>query len=180
MVCSTPSSEHPLIATAWPRSNMIKVPGAVQVLAPSDSGVLKAVVLLQDEGPELPPDLSADMTDFLQICFQKEPHRRPSARALLKHRWITYNRQTLRSSWSRTQGMKSRGQKTDAHVSVSTVVERILQASRPCLEQRGRTASPCCPQTCTCMDQPIESDRPRDTALIGSCKLFVSAEDAPK
>ena len=67
------------------------------------------------------------MTDFLQQCFQKDPQRRPTARQLLRHRWVVYNRQTLRSSWSRTQGMKSRGQKTDAHVSVSTVVERILQ-----------------------------------------------------
>ena len=35
MICSTPSSEHPLVAAAWPRRAMFKVPGAFQVFSPS-------------------------------------------------------------------------------------------------------------------------------------------------
>jgi serine/threonine protein kinase len=76
--------------------------------------------------------MSGDMHDFLHSCFQKDPQRRPTARELLQHRWITYNQRTLRSSWSRTQGAKSMGiQKMDAHKSVSKVVEQILQAPPP-------------------------------------------------
>ena len=84
----------------------------------------------------LPADISADMQDFLSLCFQKDPQRRPDAKALLSHRWVQYNRQTLRTSWSRTQGIKARGGKTDAHVSVSTVVERMLQVPRMIFETR--------------------------------------------
>ena len=38
----------------------------------------------------------------------QEPAARPTARALLLHPWITYNRRTLKSSWSRTRGIKAR------------------------------------------------------------------------
>ena len=71
--------------------------------------------------------MSGDMHDFLHQCFQKDPQKRPAARDLLRHKWITYNRRTLRSSWNRTQGAKNIGRPTDAHKSVSTVVEQILQ-----------------------------------------------------
>lgn len=86
-------------------------------------------VVWQDEKPELPTKMSGDMHDFLHQCFQKDPQKRPTARDLLRHKWITYNRRTLRSSWSRTQGAKNMGKKTDAHKSVSTVVEQILQVT---------------------------------------------------
>ncbi|GAB4815162.1 hypothetical protein N2152v2_002208 [Parachlorella kessleri] len=83
--------------------------------------------IVQDPHPPLPPDISMGMEDFLRKCFQKDPSGRPSARQLLQHSWITYNRRTLRSSWSRTRGLKARGARTDAHATVSTVVERMLQ-----------------------------------------------------
>lgn len=38
----------------------------------------------------------------------QDPAARPSARELLQHSWITYNRRTLKSSWSRTRGLKAR------------------------------------------------------------------------
>lgn len=83
---------------------------------------------LQDEHPSLPEAISGDMQDFLLACFQKDPTRRPGAAALLRHRWVRHHRATLRASWSRTAGLKARGGRTDAHVCVSAVVERILQA----------------------------------------------------
>ena len=84
----------------------------------------------QDDRPEYPNDLSPDMKDFLAICFNKDPQKRPSARGLLRHKWVQYHRATLRNSWSRTQGLRSRGQRPSAaHTKVSVVVDRILQVA---------------------------------------------------
>ncbi|DBA67330.1 TPA: hypothetical protein ACH3X2_001627 [Trebouxia sp. C0005] len=84
--------------------------------------------IVQDEHPPLPEDISPGMHNMLLQCFNKDPQKRPDARTLLRHPWIQHNRQTLRSSWSRTQGLKARGARTDAHVSVNSVVERMLAA----------------------------------------------------
>lgn len=81
----------------------------------------------QDEHPTLPDSISMDMADFLLACFQKDPQARPDARALLGHAWLRSQRATLRASWSKTVGARARGQRTDAHASVSSVVERILR-----------------------------------------------------
>ena len=67
------------------------------------------------------------LQDFLRQCFQKDPEKRPGAEALLKHPWLLINRQTLRASWSRTKDRKSRGGRTQAHASVASVVERMLE-----------------------------------------------------
>lgn len=57
----------------------------------------------------------------------QDPSARPDARTLLQHEWITYNRRTLRSSWTRAQGYRARGAKSaEAHETVSSVVERML------------------------------------------------------
>lgn len=88
----------------------------------------------QDEHPSLPESISGEMQDFLLACFQKDPQRRPAAAALLRHAWLRHQRATLRASWSRTAGLKARGGRTDAHVSVTSVVERILQV--PALPDR--------------------------------------------
>lgn len=61
--------------------------------------------IVQDEHPPLPEDISPGMHNMLLQCFNKDPQKRPDARTLLRHPWIQHNRQTLRSSWSRTQGM---------------------------------------------------------------------------
>jgi hypothetical protein len=63
----------------------------------------------------------------------QDPSMRPDARGLLQHEWVQFNRRTLRGTWSKTQGFKSRAatggpKATDAHESVNSVVARILQA----------------------------------------------------
>ena len=83
---------------------------------------------MQDEHPALPDNLSEDMQGFLLECFQKDPQRRPGARALLRHAWLRQQSATLRSAWSNT--VKARGGRTDAHASVTDVVERILRVGR--------------------------------------------------
>ena len=50
------------------------------------------------------------LQDLLLQCFNKDPQQRPDARTLLRHPWIQFNRQTLRTSWSKTQG----GQRLEA------------------------------------------------------------------
>lgn len=82
---------------------------------------------LQDEHPALPENVSGDMQGFLLQCFQKDPQKRPGARALLRHAWLRQQAATLRSTWSHT--VKARGGRTDAHASVTNVVERILQVA---------------------------------------------------
>lgn len=84
---------------------------------------------MQDEHPVLPESISMELADFLLVCFQKDPQRRPDARALLGHPWLRAQRATLRASWSRTAGARARSRATDAHASVSSVVERILRVS---------------------------------------------------
>ncbi len=41
--------------------------------------------------------------DFLRLCFQKDPRKRPSATSLLQHEWIMQNRRTVRNSWRKGQ-----------------------------------------------------------------------------
>ncbi|KAK9866669.1 hypothetical protein WJX84_008559 [Apatococcus fuscideae] len=84
--------------------------------------------IVQDPHPPLPQGVSPNMLDFLKQCFQKDPEKRPGAEILLMHPWVTINRQTLRASWSRTKDRKSRGGRTQAHASVASVVERMLEA----------------------------------------------------
>jgi hypothetical protein len=63
------------------------------------------------------------------LLQSQDPALRPNAQELLQHEWIQYNRRTLRSSWSRAQGYKTRGgRSTDAHESVNSVISRILHA----------------------------------------------------
>ena len=83
---------------------------------------------MQDEHPALPDNLSEDMQGFLLECFQKDPQRRPGARAMLRKDWQRQKSATLRSAWSTT--VKARGGRTDAHASVTDVVERILRVGR--------------------------------------------------
>lgn len=48
------------------------------------------------------------LTKSAPTSLAQDPAARPSARELLQHSWITYNRRTLKSSWSRTRGLKAR------------------------------------------------------------------------
>ncbi|EIE26601.1 kinase-like protein [Coccomyxa subellipsoidea C-169] len=95
------------------------------VIRPSKFGAfpepLVAVYIGHDEHPSLPDSISLDLADFLLACFQKDPQRRPDARALLGHAWLGSQRATLRASWSRTAAARARP-RTDAHASVSSVV----------------------------------------------------------
>lgn len=57
-------------------------------------------------------EFSSSCSNFLLILIfflsLQDPAARPTARDLLQHSWITYNRRTLKSSWSRTRGLKTR------------------------------------------------------------------------
>lgn len=97
--------------------------------------------IVQDERPPLPSDITPDMESFLLLCFQKDPSKRPGARTLLNHHWVQYNRKTLRTSWSRTKGLKAKGIRTDGHIAVSAAVELMLQAEADKFEASARQQS---------------------------------------
>ena len=45
--------------------------------------------IVQDPHPPLPPGISFACSDFLMLCFQKQPTIRSSAEDLLRHAWVT-------------------------------------------------------------------------------------------
>ncbi|KAG6854032.1 hypothetical protein C0991_011237 [Blastosporella zonata] len=47
--------------------------------------------IVEDDMPPLPPSCSPLLQDFLTICFNKDPRRRPSAMMLFEHPWLKQN-----------------------------------------------------------------------------------------
>ena len=45
--------------------------------------------IVTDDCPPIPNDISNNLKDFLLKCFIKDPNKRPSAKELLNHPWIT-------------------------------------------------------------------------------------------
>lgn len=45
--------------------------------------------ILTDDHPPLPENISDNLVDFLKKCFNKDPTKRPTAKELLIHPWIT-------------------------------------------------------------------------------------------
>lgn len=84
--------------------------------------------IVQDAHPPLPPRASAGLKDFLLQCFKKDPAKRPSAKLLLNHSWITLHRRNLRSTWKQKKN-RLNGEETlqEAHETVVTVVDRFLE-----------------------------------------------------
>ncbi|WVQ97165.1 hypothetical protein IAU59_004275 [Kwoniella sp. CBS 9459] len=44
--------------------------------------------IVEDEMPPLPPDISLELTDFLKLCFIKDPKARPAAVVMFEHPWV--------------------------------------------------------------------------------------------
>jgi len=44
--------------------------------------------IIQDDHPTLPENISEPLKNFLLLCFNKNPNKRPSAQELLNHPWI--------------------------------------------------------------------------------------------
>ncbi|KAG6821432.1 hypothetical protein H0H93_010156 [Arthromyces matolae] len=47
--------------------------------------------IVEDDMPPLPPSSSPLLQDFLTICFNKDPRKRPSALTLFQHPWLEHN-----------------------------------------------------------------------------------------
>jgi serine/threonine protein kinase len=46
-----------------------------------------------EDPPPFPESISADLTAFLLLCFERDPAKRPSATELLEHKWIVSARE---------------------------------------------------------------------------------------
>jgi serine/threonine protein kinase len=54
--------------------------------------------IVEDEYPPLPENISQEMKDFLQCCFQKDPDQRSSSKELQQHVWIKKNKKKTPAS----------------------------------------------------------------------------------
>ncbi|TDL14605.1 kinase-like protein, partial [Rickenella mellea] len=59
----------------------------------SDVGNCQAVMyrIVEDDMPPIPEDCSETLKDFLHLCFQKDPSKRPNAEMLCEHEWLKKN-----------------------------------------------------------------------------------------
>ncbi|TDL23606.1 kinase-like protein [Rickenella mellea] len=59
----------------------------------SDVGNGLAVMyrIVEDDMPPVPEDCSETLKDFLRLCFQKDPSKRPNAEMLCEHEWLKKN-----------------------------------------------------------------------------------------
>ncbi|PRP87329.1 MAP3K epsilon protein kinase [Planoprotostelium fungivorum] len=62
-----------------------------------NSGITALYRMVNDARPPFPDDISPELTDFLTKCFNKDANRRPSAKELLAHSWITKHNKTPES-----------------------------------------------------------------------------------
>jgi len=64
--------------------------------------------IVEDPHPEIPGGASKGFTDFLHLCFQKNPALRPAAKALLQNEWLktlTKRERTRMSSNQKVYGL---------------------------------------------------------------------------
>ncbi|XP_057527057.1 MAP3K epsilon protein kinase 1-like isoform X2 [Amaranthus tricolor] len=76
--------------------------------------------IVQDEHPPIPDGLSADMTDFLRLCFKKDARQRPDANMLLSHPWIQNYRRILQPSLPSSDAIRNIGEDVLIEAELST------------------------------------------------------------
>lgn len=84
--------------------------------------------IVQDVHPPLPLGISSKFHSFLLLCFCKDPERRPKARELIDHPWISHHRRNLRKFWA-TNKSEMHNANVESLASVTSVVESILASS---------------------------------------------------
>lgn len=63
--------------------------------------------IVEDQCPPLPENISSDMKNFLEACFQKDPESRPSATQLKQHPWILQNQQRMKKTETYSHDLSS-------------------------------------------------------------------------
>ncbi|GAN04190.1 protein kinase [Mucor ambiguus] len=63
--------------------------------------------IVEDQCPPLPENISSDMKNFLEACFQKDPESRPSATELKQHPWILQNQQRIKKTETYSHDLSS-------------------------------------------------------------------------
>ncbi|GAA5991926.1 hypothetical protein JCM10908_002274 [Rhodotorula pacifica] len=89
--------------------------------------------IVADDCPPLPEGCSAVVRDFLEQCFQKDPHLRVGAKRLLRHPWMVSARRQMERQREEmeTRALLARGERNSLSVPTTAAASSLGRAQQP-------------------------------------------------